>query len=207
MARYLNQFLFQAAERSEAQEPVIINEGTNSEAIELMFISEYAVHATWGVATYTDVDFVDGDVNTTTNEVTATAHGLTQGLVVQLTTTGTLPTGLSTGTDYRIDVVDANTIRFLNASTGAVINITAASGGGTHTITDEALANASIKLQGSNKPDVLDWEDIPNSSTNITAAGGVLLNVSNAGYGFVRAVVALDSGSIEMTCVINGKSE
>lgn len=207
MARYLNDFLFQDNERSTAQEPVVINITTESKAVELMFISEYAVQADWQVLGPDPETFVDGDVNVTTNEVTLTGHNFTQNLVVQLTTTGTLPSGLSTGTDYRIDVVDADTIRFLNATTLAVIDITSAAGGGTHTISSETLANASFKLQGTNKPGILSWQDIPNSSTNITGDDGVLINVSNAGYGFVRAVVTLDSGSLNFTCVINGKSE
>lgn len=207
MARYLNQFLFQDTESTVAHVPAVINETTNSEAVELMFISNIALQASWTVNTYTAQDFQDGDVNTTTNEVTVTAHGFTQGLVVQLTTTGTLPAGLNTGTDYRIDVVDANTIRFLNASTGAVINITGATGGGTHTIDDEALSGASIKLQASNDPNVMGWEDVPGSSTAITAASTLMVNVAQIGYGFVRAVVSLDSGSLDLSCKINGKSE
>lgn len=48
-----------------------------------------------------------------TNTATAAAHGLQTGDgPVRLTTTGALPTGLATGTDYWIIKVDANTVAF-----------------------------------------------------------------------------------------------
>lgn len=207
MARYLNDFIFGDRDNQAVRVADEITTETASKAVELMFISEYAIHADWTINSFSAQNFVDGDVTVATDTVNISSHGFTEDLVVQLTTTGTLPAGLSTGTDYRINVVDADNIRFKNASTGAIITITGASGGGTHTVTAEALANASLKLQGSNAPGVLTWQDIPNSSTNITADDGVLINVSNAGYGFVRAVVSLDSGSIDITAAINGKSE
>lgn len=81
-------------------------------------------------------DFVDGDVNTGTDEITVTAHPFLSNDRVQLTTTGTLPTGLSLATDYFVIVQDANTIQLsLTSGPGAAVDITAAAGGGTHTAT------------------------------------------------------------------------
>jgi len=50
------------------------------------------------------------------NQATITGHGLQTGDGAErLTTTGTLPTGLLTATDYWIIVVDANTIKFADS--------------------------------------------------------------------------------------------
>jgi hypothetical protein len=86
-------------------------------------------------------DFVDGDVTVGTDAIAETAHGLETGDVVQLTTTGTLPTGLSTATDYYVIRVDANSFKLaaseLDAERGDAVDITAAAGGGTHTLTEQ----------------------------------------------------------------------
>ncbi len=79
-------------------------------------------------------EFDDGDVDTGTDEITVTANPeLITGKVVQLSTTGTLPTGLSASTDYYIIVVDSTTIQLAtslaNAVAGTQINITGAGSG------------------------------------------------------------------------------
>jgi hypothetical protein len=94
-----------------------------------------------GNRTVTDVDtadtFEDGDVTTGTDRITVTAHPFIDGAKVQLTTTGTLPAGLALATDYYVEVVDANTIEFYSdVARTSIVDITAAAGGGTHTITE-----------------------------------------------------------------------
>lgn len=82
--------------------------------------------------------FASADVNTTTNVITETAHNYYTGLVGQLTTSGTLPTGLSLSTDYYIIKLTADTYKFAtskaNADAGTAIDISAA-GSGNHTFT------------------------------------------------------------------------
>lgn len=83
--------------------------------------------------------FVDGDVNTGTDVITVDSNQFFYtGQAVTLTTTGTLPTGLSATTYYVIRVSDT-TIKLAtsvaNANDGDAVNITAAAGGGTHTLT------------------------------------------------------------------------
>lgn len=83
--------------------------------------------------------FVDGDVNTSTEEITIDSNDYIQtGTALALTTSGTLPTGLSATTYYAIRV-SATVIKLAssvaNADDGTAVNITAASGGGTHTLT------------------------------------------------------------------------
>lgn len=101
-------------------------------------------------------DFVDGDVSTAQDYVYwAEPHNYHQAQEVTLTTTGTLPTGLATGTSYWLIVQDRHTIRFAasesDANTGksAAVIITAASGGGTHTINPVAVTSLP-KVSGLN---------------------------------------------------------
>lgn len=69
--------------------------------------------------------------------VTRTAHGLQTGQRVYLTTTGALPTGLTTYKSYYVVYVTANTFELAttlaNARSGATINMTV-SQSGTHTL-------------------------------------------------------------------------
>lgn len=106
--------------------------------------------------------FGDGDVDTGADTITETSHNLFTGAIVRLTTTGTLPTGLSAGTDYYVIRATANTFKLAttaaNADAGTAVDITAASGGGTHTLTASSrslifpasthgLANFNIQVQ------------------------------------------------------------
>ena len=92
--------------------------------------------------------FVDGNVDTGTDIVTVTGHGYTSGTGVELTTTGTLPAGLTLTTLYYLCAVSVDTITFhtnvADAEAGTnPVNITAAAGGGTHTIN-----NYTVNLAG-----------------------------------------------------------
>jgi hypothetical protein len=98
-------------------------------------------YSSWTGSTFTiipDDTFVDGNVTVGTDSITLTAHSFQTGDYVQLTSTGTLPAGLSLATDYYVIYVDANTIQLANslsnAHAGTVVTITAAAGGGTHTV-------------------------------------------------------------------------
>jgi hypothetical protein len=74
-------------------------------------------------------------VNQGTDRATVTGHLFQNHDGVQLTTSGSLPTGLSTATDYYIKRIDANTLEFYTDSAlSSIVNITGA-GSGTHTIT------------------------------------------------------------------------
>ena len=64
--------------------------------------------------------------------VTKTAHGFTGGERLRLSTTGTLPTGLDTTTDYFVWYIDANTFRLQtmsNVLAGTFVNTTGTQGG------------------------------------------------------------------------------
>lgn len=84
-------------------------------------------------------DFTDSDVNTGTDVITVDSNDtLHTGQAVALTSSGTVPTGLSETTYYVIRA-SATTIKLATsvdlANEGTQVDITAASGGGTHTLT------------------------------------------------------------------------
>lgn len=89
---------------------------------------------------YAGFDFVDGDVTVANDTVDETGHGYETGDgPFQLTNSGgALPTGLSAGQDYFIIAVDDDTIAFADsvaeAQADTRVTITAAAGGGTHTM-------------------------------------------------------------------------
>lgn len=84
--------------------------------------------------------YVDGKSSTVTisnaapGVVTWTAHGLQAGEALVLTTTGSLPTGLTAGTTYYVLAPAANTFTLAATPGGAAIN-TSSAGSGTHTAT------------------------------------------------------------------------
>lgn len=94
--------------------------------------------------------FVDGDVTVGSDSIAETAHGLELGDIVRLTTTGTLPAGLALATDYYVIRVDANNFKLAsslaNAEAGTAVDITAAAGGGTHTVTQQERVHAGMDV-------------------------------------------------------------
>ena len=79
--------------------------------------------------------FVDANVTTGTDNIAITGHGFSSGQQVTLTSTGTLPAGLSTNTIYYVLRQDTDNIKLSATLGGAAVDITAAAGGGTHTVT------------------------------------------------------------------------
>lgn len=79
--------------------------------------------------------------------VTWASHGLISGQILQLTTTGSLPTGLTASTTYFVTVVDANTFRLsttiANARSATFIN-TSGTQSGTHTAVSAAITITSL---------------------------------------------------------------
>ncbi len=140
----------------------------------------------------------NSEVDVDDNTVTIPSHGFTTGLKGQLTTTGVLPSGLSTATDYYIIVIDANTVQFAssleNANAGTEIDL-ADDGSGVATFTSTTLAGASIKLQH-RLNDSMDWIDVSSSSNNITATSSFIWNVDAPHYGEVRAVLTMTAGQL-----------
>jgi len=147
---------------------------------------------------------VDSDVDVSADTVTIATHGLPTGMKGQLTTTGTLPAGLSLSTDYFVIAVDENTIQLAttlaNAQAGTKINITdQGSNGGVHTFTPTSIAGASVTFQKSNNNS--DWSNIE-SATSITADASVWLEVVNPQYKWLRINYTLTAGSMSIDNLI-----
>jgi len=103
-------------------------------------------------------DFVDGDVTVGTDTINETAHGLLDGDVIQLTSTGTLPAGLALATDYYVIRVDADNFKLAasakDSEEGVAVDITAAAGGGTHTLTEQEVKKRALDVWMVNPIDV-----------------------------------------------------
>ena len=74
----------------------------------------------------------DFTVNATTNVITSNSHGLQDGDLIQLSTTDTLPDGLSASTNYYVIDADTNTFKVSATPAGTAVDITD-TGTGTHT--------------------------------------------------------------------------
>lgn len=86
----------------------------------------------------TNKTFLDANVTPGTDTIAITSHTYATTDPVTLTTTGVLPAGLALATTYYVIKVDANNIKLAssaaNATAGTAVDITAAAGGGTHTV-------------------------------------------------------------------------
>lgn len=144
---------------------------------------------------------------------TPSAHGYTTGMKCQLTTTGTLPAGLSPATDYYAIVTGTTTLKFAtsqaNALAGTAVDITDA-GSGTHTIAVTTTIAGSVKFQKCNDPDTVPsasrvWFDVASSSQNFTGATTLNWTAVDVGYRRVRSVVTVTSGTVTAKVRLNGK--
>lgn len=169
------------------------------------------------------VPFVGGtasEVDPTANSVTIPAHGYLTGTKLQLTSTGTLPAGLSTSTDYYVILVDADTIKFAttqaNALAGTAVDITGyGTSGAVNTVAIVAALAGSVKLQKNNEPEPLSpdyvgyspvWFDIASpASQNFAAATTLNFAAADVGYRSLRMVVTTTSGTVNVRARINSK--
>jgi hypothetical protein len=157
-------------------------------------------------------------VNQTTGAATITAHGQVLGSVGQLTTTGGLPTGLSTSTNYYLIIVDANTVKFATSLANAVAGTDVAlsgAGTGTQTFTPTTSAGNVIKAQFSN--DGVYFTDITTTNfpscpvatvTVSTSSGaGVLWDLQRPAARYVNISYAPSAGQITFSVIMNVKND
>lgn len=168
-----------------------------------------------GVGSITGVESTAGvatEVNVTDNTVTVPSHGLITGTKVTLTTTGTLPAGLSTGTDYYVIVVDSSTLKFAtsqsNASAGTAIDITNyGTSAAVHTIVVTTTIAGTLLMQKNN---VLEddgdpvWEDI-GSAQAFTGTDILSWALADVAYNDVRMVATVTSGTVDVAATLNAK--
>lgn len=91
--------------------------------------------------TYTAKTFTDNDVDDGLEFVTISNHGFPTGAKVRLTTSGSLPSGLSLNTTYYAIAVSSDRIAFATSYANAILDTNTrvsmvADGTGTHTITN-----------------------------------------------------------------------
>ncbi len=163
--------------------------------------------------TYTDgtpaaKTFVDADVTVIGDIIAKTAHGFPNGLKVAATNAGgALPAGLST-TNYYVYRIDADSFKLCsslaNVLTTTAVDITAAAGGGTHTLTPAALGGIVVKLQCSN--DGTNFDDHASYTVTISAAGTKMWNLADQYYRYARVLHTPSAGALTLTVVLNAKS-
>lgn len=141
--------------------------------------------------------------------VTLTAHGMVTGTPIVFTTSGTLPTGITSGTTYYVvNTTSANTFNVAtsaaNAAAGTLITTTG-SQSGTHTGTTLAtVVNPGMPIAtwgpsgliGATTTSLLDLKQAWNTTGTVTA---VKLNVAGV-------VSAANSNSTFLDCQANGAS-
>ncbi len=147
---------------------------------------------------------VNSNVNTVADTITIAANTYTTGLKVRLTSTGTLPAGVTTGVDYFVIVVDANTFQLASslalALAGTAIDLTSqGTSGATNTVTATALAGGTAQLQISNDlVSPTNWSN-DGASQNITGTG-VLFFPDATPYGiWARMVLTVTAGQVNVT--------
>lgn len=148
--------------------------------------------------------FVDGDVNTGTETINIPSHGFNANDRVRLMSTGTLPTGLASTIAYFVLVVDANNIRLSLTSGGAAVNITAAAGGGTHTVMHSYSEIGQPATVGSRLTVSPAFDPPPASGEEFTfdhvanGAGSTTTAVLSMNYGLLRNA---DLRSLRLRCI------
>lgn len=91
-------------------------------------------------------DFATSDVNTSTNRVTLPTNTVTNGEQVILSSSGTLPAPLVTGTRYYAKRIDATTFEFYTDSgLTSIVDLTD-TGSGTHTLYNELERNHTVGI-------------------------------------------------------------
>ena len=79
--------------------------------------------------------FSDGDISVPGNTITETSHKLVNNDYIILSSSGTLPAGIDAALTYYVVNSGPNTFQIATSRGGSAVDITAAAGGGTHTVT------------------------------------------------------------------------
>jgi hypothetical protein len=140
------------------------------------YLAVRAANNAWNLRPGRHVALTASSVSTTNDTFTITGHGLRKGFgPYRVASSGTIPPGLSGTTDYYIEYVDDNTIKFAtsldNLSRGVYVDITGA-GSGTITIKDEAI---------------YDLPSAAHPGASVTNGGGAYHLQGGDGYIFIPA--------------------
>jgi len=131
----------------------------------------------------------------------STQNNFGLGLVVQFTTSTTLPTGISAATNYYVVPVTSSTYKvatsLANALAGTVVAYTN-TGTGDQTATPVAIAGATAVLQGSSD-NFTTSSTIPNSTQTITADGSFRFELDYIRDLSYRVYISMTSGQLQVT--------
>ena len=147
------------------------------------------INATPGTSTFTYPG--------TGNVVTTTANGLVTGQILTLTTAGTLPTGVSTGTSYYAIALSGTTVEFAsslaNAQGGTAIALSG-SATTTGTINPTALS-ATVQQQVQNGT-----SSLVNLGSSYTVTSGTAILIENdvCAFSSSRLQVAVAAGQLNL---------
>ena len=156
---------------------------------------------------------VAGVIDVDANTIGISSHGYSTGIVGQLTTTTTLPAGLSLSTDYFVIRVDAATIKLAssaaNALAGTAVDLTDL-GAGTHTFTPTA-AGGTLFTQVSNSdlddPGVTGLWVMWDSSAQSVATTGTYRVAGDMPYRWIRLAGTITGGSIVLSTEVFAKGD
>ncbi len=182
------------------------------------YISTLSVESIITVTTGSAETFLQDNVSTANDTFPTLANTFPLGLKVRATSTGTLPTGITTGVDYFVIPVTADTISLAtslaNALTGTKIDITATgTAAATGTFTPTSLAGGTVSYQMTNVTNALtgsasttatDWDDIA-TATAVTVAAHSWFTKIGPEYKWFRIKGSATAGSLKFVNYLVGK--
>ncbi len=147
--------------------------------------------------------FVDGNVDVDTDYITITSHGFGATgsyLNLKASTTGVLPTGLTAGSIYQFKIINANTIECITA------DITAAAGGGTHTLTPQKVYTNSTAIGYNAEPDASNQIMLGDANVTEVKTAASISNCNNLKT-YKGVFDVIDTGEITFVTGVAGFGE
>lgn len=137
----------------------------------------------------------------TTDVITSAGHGLNDGQAVRLTTTDTLPAGLSVDTTYYVRDADraAGTFKLAETRSGAAVDITDA-GTGTHTYTAGSTVTINTVGVADTTPanitiEIGQWDTADQTARTAKGEIAVVENATGRIYPYARFDVILEDSA------------
>ena len=132
----------------------------------------------------------------TTDVITSVAHGLQTGVVVQVTTSGALPTGISGSTDYWVIALTDDTFSLAsslaNAQAGTAVDFSDA-GTGNHTLTQQTdVATYVVEVS----PDNSQWFTYDQMSAVSIVGASTKEKHFECAAPYIRVSIAVSKGNL-----------
>ena len=165
--------------------------GVPTNAVKLMRVEyDYATTSKTGT-------FTDSEVSVANDTITISDHGFQNNDTVRLTSTGTLPTGLSDSTTYYVISATKDTFQVSTSAGGSAVNITAASGGGTHTARTNIIGDITFGAEGLLPDNAIvkrAYYDVVTTFTSSTDAATIALGIPTDDAAGIVAATAISGG-------------